>query len=174
MKAPQNPDPLVPRYAVFVDGSPGPKVKPGFSGWGLALMAGDTAVFQACGTTVERCTSQAIELEAVIQGLAYIHRSYSGFIDLYSDSRYTADSIARLPEYSQAGWVNYKLKPIANADRLQTLWDYLFNLRLRERVTLRWDKGHAGVVGNELADKLSKKASGEGTNWYDGVDQSGG
>jgi ribonuclease HI len=41
-------------------------------------------------------------------------------------------------------------------------------------VTLRWDKGHAGVVGNELADKLSKKASGEGTNWYDGVDQSGG
>ncbi len=167
-------DPLAPRYAVFVDGSPGPKVNYGWSGWGLALMAGDTPVYKACGTTDARCTSQAIELEAVIQGLAYIHRSYSGFIDLYSDSRYTADSIARLPEYAQAGWVNPKGKPLANSDRLQILWDYLCNLRLRDRVTLRWVKGHDSTLGNELADQLSKEASGKGTNWYGGVDQSGG
>jgi ribonuclease HI len=168
------PDILRPTYGIFVDGSPGPKVKPGFSGWGLVLMAGDTPVYQACGTTKERCTSQAIELEAVIQGLAYIHRSFSGHIELWSDSSYTASSISRLSEYEAAGWVNYKDKPIPNSDRLQLLWEYLFPLGLMHRVTLRWIKGHTGKsVGNDLADKLSKEASGKGLNWYGGVDQAG-
>ena len=161
-------------YSIFVDGSPGPKVKPGFSGWGLVLMADNTVVYQACGTTAERCTSQAIELEAVIQGLAYIHRSFSGQIELWSDSSYTVSSVSRLSEYESSGWVNHKGKPIANAERLQLLWEYLFPLGLTRRVTLRWIKGHTGEsVGNELADELSKEASGKGLNWYGGADQAG-
>lgn len=171
MRASQSPRLVVSDYALFVDGSPGPKVKPGFSGWGLVLMAGATPVYQACGTTVERCTSQAIELEAVIQGLAYIHRALPGYVDLWTDSSYTASSFGRLPEYELAGWVTPKGKPLPNLERLQLMWEYLTSLELLARVTIRWTKGHTKgssleAVGNDIADKLSKEASGKGTNWY--------
>lgn len=133
----------------------------------MALMAGDTPVYQACGTTKDRCTSQAIELEAVIQGLAYIHRSFPGYITIWTDSQYVADSFGRMPEYEAAGWVTPKGKPIANEERLRLIWDYAVSLELLSRVTLRWVKGHTKTcTGNELADKLSKEASGNGTNWY--------
>jgi ribonuclease HI len=161
-------DILKPSYELFVDGSPGPKVKPGFSGWGLVLMASATPVFQACGTTVDRCTSQAIELEAVNQGLAYIHRAFPGYITLWTDSKYTADSLSRLPEYEAAGWLTPKGKPIANTARLRIMWDYLCGLELLSRVTIRWTKGHDGNIGNDLADYWSKEASSKGTNWYGG------
>lgn len=170
----QSSDILHPTYELFVDGSPGPKVKPGFSGWGLVLMSGNTPVYQACGTTKERCTSQAVELEAVIQGLAYIHRAFSGYINLWTDSSYTATSFGRLPEYELAGWVTPKGKPLPNVERLQLMWEYLVPLDLLSRVTIRWIKGHTKEsVGNDLADKLSKEASGKGLNWYGGANQAG-
>lgn len=155
-------------YDLYVDGSPGPKKGPGWAGWGMALMAGDAPLYEACGVAADRLTTNAIELEAMIQGLAYLLRqNWQTVTQVWTDSQYAASCVAALPKLgasrfqSDGGFG----PPVKNAERLRLLYDLMYNLELAGRVIVRHTKGHAGTAGNERADKLSKLAAYGGEVW---------
>lgn len=154
-------------YELFVDGSPGPKKGTGWSGWGNVLMAGDIPIYEACGYTKERVTTNAIELEALIQGLAYLLRQdMPCMVTIWTDSMYVAETMARLPKIGRNDFKDEKGKPLVNEDRIRLLYDMMYNMELIELCIVRKLKGHDGILGNELADQWSKKAAYEGEAFY--------
>lgn len=154
-------------YELYVDGSPGPKKEAGWSGWGLALMAGDSLVYEACGVTHTRVTSNAIELEAVIQGLAYLLRiDMPAVVPLWTDSQYAAVMMSQLTKLNRCKFEKGNGKKIANWDRIAMLHDLYHVMGSHERCIIRKVRGHDGVAGNEHADRLSKLAAYKGEIWY--------
>lgn len=154
-------------YDMFVDGSPGPKKGKGWAGWGFVLMAGDEAVHEACGVTSERLSTNAIELEALIQGLCYLLRqSMPCVTQVWTDSQYVAETMAALPLLGRKNFEDERGKKIPNADRIHLLYDLMYNMDMNELSIVRKVKGHTGIAGNEMADKLSKLAAYKGEMWY--------
>lgn len=154
-------------YELFVDGSPGPKKGPGWAGWGVVLMATNVPIYEACGVASERLTTNAIELEAMIQGLAYLLRiSMPGSVPVWTDSQYVAETMARLPMLGRDGFETPTGKPIQNQARIMLLYDLLYNMDLADSCIIRKTKGHEGIAGNEKADELSKLAAYKGEIWY--------
>ncbi len=155
------------RYDLYVDGSPGPKNAAGWSGWGVVLMCGDAVMFEACGYMAERGTSNAAELEALIQGLAYLQRlHFPTVIPMWTDSKYVAETVANLPRIAARSFNDEKGAPIKNRDRIKLIFELLYDLELINATVIRWVKGHAKTTGNELADKLSKAAAYQGQAYY--------
>lgn len=155
------------RYVLYVDGSPGPKKTEGWSGWGAALMAGETPIYEACGVTAERVSTDAIELEALIQGITYLMRLHlPSVVTIYTDSQYVGETVAKLPLLGHRGFTTEKGKPIKNEQRIRLLHDLLYSMEMSQRCIIRWVKGHSGVAGNEVADKLSKQAAYHGEVFY--------
>lgn len=162
-----NTQPTSCRYELFVDGSPGPKKGQGWAGWGVALMAGDSPVYESCGALEDRITTDAIELEALIQGLSYLLRAHlPAVITVWTDSRYVATAVAQLPLLAKRQFTDGKGHEVGNAGRLEFLHDLLYEIGLSEFCVIRWTQGHAGTPGNELADKLSKLAAYKGETFH--------
>ena len=70
---------------------------------------------------IERMTANQSELLAVI--MAFFRINTKCEVDLYTDSQYVANGIARVREWAKNGWKNSKGKPIANLeDWKQLLW----------------------------------------------------
>ena len=155
------------RYELYVDGSPGPKTGEGWAGWGIALVAGAYPLYEGCGVTAERVTTNAIELEALIQGLAFLLRAQiPSVITVWTDSRYVAEQVSRLPVLYAANFADEKGFEVQNADRLQFLYELLYEFGASRMCIIRHVKGHDGIFGNELADKLSKLAAYKGEVFY--------
>lgn len=160
------------RYALFVDGSPGPKVKPGWSGWGVALMAGESPIYESCGVTFGRVSTNAVELEALIQGLSYLLKlQLPTMVTVWTDSKYVMGCVAKIASLHEAGFVDAKGNPIENQDRIRFLYEILYEMDMLRKAFIRWTKGHQkkdGVlkVGNDLADTLSKLAAYKGEVFY--------
>ena len=57
-----------------------------------------------------------------------------------------------------AKWVDEKNPWKANLRATQEYKAYIAKMRESLKITFVWTKGHAGVEGNELVDKLAKKA----------------
>jgi len=55
--------------------------------------------------------------------------------------------------WKKRGWRGANKKPVKNKD----LWQALDAARERHQVEWQWVKGHAGVVGNEIADELANR-----------------
>lgn len=162
-----NTQPVGGSYELFVDGSPGPKKGPGWAGWGAALMAGHTPIYEACGVATARLTTNAIELEAMIQGLAYLLRmNWPMVVPLWTDSQYVANSVADLPRIAQREFRDARGLPLINHDRLRIIYDLLYNMEAINYCVIRRLKGHVGITGNERADELSKLAAYKGETWY--------
>ena len=133
----------------------------------MALMAGDSPVYEACGVAEERLTTNAIELEALIQGLAYLLRlDLPAVVPVWVDSQYVATTMANLPLLSRNQFQDPNGNMIQNADRINMLFDLWYKMGMHERCLVRKIQGHMGFAGNERADQLSKRAAYKGEIWY--------
>jgi len=159
--------PVTVPYELFVDGSPGPKKGEGWAGWGIALMAGISPVYEACGVAADRLSTDAIELEALIQGLSYLLRlDMPAVIPVWSDNRYVVTIMADLPRLGRDEFLDRAGNPIKNYERIRMLYDLWFTMGMHDRCLIRTVQGHTGVAGNERADLLSKRAAYKGEIWY--------
>ena len=159
--------PVSCRYELYVDGSPGPKKGQGWAGWGIALVANEYPLYEGCGVAAERITTNAIELEALIQGIALVLRmQLPSVVTIWTDSRYVAEQVAALPRLKMMNFADQDGYEVMNADRLLFLYDLLFEFGASRMCVIRHVKGHAGVFGNELADRLSKLAAYKGEVFY--------
>ena len=98
-------------------------------------------------------TNNRMELTAAIRALAALKRPCT--IALYTDSQYVRKGITEwLKQWKARDWRTADRKPVKNVD----LWQALENEIARHRIEWHWVKGHAGVPGNERADRLANEA----------------
>ena len=127
---------------IWTDGSAWPN--PGPEGWGWHSSDGR----EASGGE-RRTTNNRMEMTAILQALIELPDNAGATV--YSDSQYC---VKGLTEW-RAGWRKRnwmkKGEPMINRD----LWLALHEETKRVHVSFRWVRGHSGVAGNELADRLA-------------------
>jgi ribonuclease HI len=71
-----------------------------------------------------------------------------------TDSQYVKNGITQwIDGWKRRGWKTAGRKPVKN----QELWQQLDEQVQRHQVSWQWVKGHAGIPGNELADRLANE-----------------
>lgn len=137
------------RVVIYTDGAC--RGNPGPGGWGAVLFAGGHEK-EIKGAEPET-TNNRMELTAAIRALAALKRSCD--VDLYTDSQYVRKGILEwLAQWKLRDWKTADRKPVKNVD----LWQALEKEIERHRIEWHWVKGHAGVPGNERADRLANEA----------------
>ena len=121
---------------------------PGPGGYGAILVYGGREKELSEGFA--ETTNNRMELLAVIVALEALKEPCE--VDLYTDSRYLSDAISLgwLDAWRARGW-RRRGGPVLNPD----LWERLYQLLLRHKVTLHWVKGHADNPHNCRCDALA-------------------
>lgn len=134
---------------IYTDGSC--RGNPGPGGWGVLLTDGrhERTEFGSSAHT----TSNRMELTAAIKALGMLKTRCE--VVLYSDSSYVVNGASKwMSGWKRKGWRRGK-KPVANLD----LWLELDVLAQQHSVRWVWVKGHSGVPGNEIVDRLAARGS---------------
>ena len=98
-------------------------------------------------------TNNRMELTAAIRALAALKRPSN--VELYTDSQYVRKGITEwVAQWKKRDWRTADRKPVKNID----LWQSLEQEIARHSIDWHWVKGHAGVPGNERADRLANEA----------------
>lgn len=140
---------------LYTDGAS--RGNPGPGGWGVIIIAGDTVVELAAKK--DPATNNQMELEAAIQGLAYIEKHWKGVsVDLHADSRYVLNGLESwIDGWVKKGWVTMAKKPVEN----KVQWMKLMKLRDHFGKNLKLTKvdGHSGHLYNDRCDELAVAAA---------------
>ena len=121
---------------------------PGPGGWGAVLLyAGHTKKIYG---GEQQTTNNRMELLAAIKALQQLKTN--SHVVLYTDSKYVKEGITSwLANWKRNHWQTAAKKPVKNKD----LWQMLDGLAQQHCMEWRWVKGHAGIAGNEEADRLA-------------------
>ncbi|MFD9889973.1 ribonuclease HI [Amycolatopsis sp. NPDC059027] len=128
---------------------------PGPGGWGAVLRYGkhEKDLYGAeSGTT----TNNRMELMAPIRALESLKRP--SVVRVFTDSTYVRNGVTQwMIRWKGNGWLTQARQPVKNAD----LWQRLDAAAAPHEVEWRWVKGHAGLPGNERADRLAVRGAQE-------------
>lgn len=142
----------VKKITIYTDG--GCRGNPGPGGWGAILEYGEYR--KELKGHAEETTNNRMELTAAIEALSGITRQCP--IDLYTDSVYVRDGIAKwMVNWKKNNWRTANKKAVKNKD----LWQMLDELDKTHSVAWHWVKGHSGHPGNDRADELANEAMDE-------------
>ena len=121
---------------------------PGRGGWGAILVYGKYEKELSGGE--RETTNNRMELIAAIEGLSALKESCE--VTLYSDSKYLVDAYLQdwVTQWRLNGWRRGK-DELKNPD----LWEKLYSLTEKHKVSFIWVKGHAGHDYNERCDRLA-------------------
>jgi ribonuclease HI len=134
---------------IYTDGAC--RGNPGPGGWAAVLSSG--AHEKELSGAEALTTNNRMELTAVIRALEALKRPVRA--RLYTDSEYVRRGIREwLPGWKARGWRTADRKPVKNQD----LWLRLDELSAGHEIEWHWVPGHAGVPGNERADRLANAA----------------
>jgi ribonuclease HI len=134
---------------IYTDGAC--RGNPGPGGWGAILRSGDHE--RELKGAEPLTTNNRMELTAAIQALAALKRGCD--VVLYTDSQYVRKGILEwMPQWKLRDWRTADKKPVKNVD----LWQALEREIARHKIEWHWVKGHAGIPGNEHADRLANEA----------------
>lgn len=149
---------------IFTDGAclgnPGP------GGWAAIIATVDGRV-KEIGGAQPSTTNNRMELEAVIQALAYVgHLNDSQLgeeVIVHSDSSYVIQGATQWIRGWQArGWKTSNGEgEVKNIDSWQRMSQMLDNIKGRVRLSFKQVKGHAGIPGNERCDEISTQLAAE-------------
>ena len=141
------------KYHVYTDGSS--RGNPGPGGWGLIAMNEDeTEIIFTEHDTEDHTTNNRMELTAILCALGFAESHPNDTIIIFSDSAYAVNSCNTwMRGWAANGWRNSKKVTVENVDLMKALYSYLsrdfFNAEIRKCA------GHAGAIGNELADAIA-------------------
>lgn len=134
---------------IYTDGAC--RGNPGPGGWGAVLTWGEHE--KELRGAEPLTTNNRMELTAAIRALAAMKRPAK--IRLYTDSQYVRKGITEwLDQWKRRDWRTADRKPVRNID----LWQALEREIERHEIEWHWVRGHAGVPGNEQADRLANAA----------------
>jgi ribonuclease HI len=137
----------LPEVTIYTDGAC--TGNPGPGGYGVILIY--KTVRKEINRGFRKTTNNRMELMALIAGLSSLQERCQ--VNLYTDSKYVADSINRgwAESWKAKGWKRNKRDRALNPD----LWEELLHLLSEHQVKVNWVKGHAGNPENERADALA-------------------
>jgi len=105
-------------------------------------------------------TNQRAELQAVLVALNIITRNIDAFsrtVIIHSDSLYTIRCLTVwAPVWVRNGWETSKKTSVKNRDIIEPALVCLHSLQTLRDVQFAHVRGHAGVEGNECADRLAR------------------
>ena len=128
---------------------------PGKSGSGLAIYDGDKKPIILYGDYEANGTNNTAELKALYKALL-IANDNKNYTTIYCDSKYSIDCITKWAYgWQKNGWKK-KGGEIKNLEVIKLIHN-LFD-KIQTKVDIKHVKGHSGVEGNELADRMAIKA----------------
>ena len=143
------------KVSVYTDGAS--RGNPGPGGW-AAIVIGEDKLVELAGAK-KPATNNQMELEAVIQGLAYIEKKFGkASVELHADSRYVLHGIESwIDGWVRNGWQTTAKKPVEN----KAQWMKLMKLRDQFGRSLALNKvdGHSGHLYNDRCDELAVLAA---------------
>ena len=136
-------------FDLFTDGAC--SGNPGPGGWGAVIRYGKHEKEISGGDP--DTTNNRMELTAAIRALKALNRHCQ--VRIYTDSQYVRTGVTEwLEQWKGRNWRTASRKPVKNVD----LWQALDAELSRHTIEWHWVKGHAGVPGNEHADRLANEA----------------
>lgn len=127
---------------------------PGNAGSGLAIYSNKRNPVLLYGAYEEEGTNNIAELNALHQALVIARQTSSeNIISIFSDSKYAIDCITTWAySWKKNGWSKKggEIKNLELIIEAHTLYE-----KLKAKIEINHVKGHAGVEGNELADRMA-------------------
>jgi ribonuclease HI len=154
------------RLEIYCDGAC--KGNPGASGSGLAIYQGSANPILLYGEYEKRGTNNTAELNALYKALLISKESKASKATILCDSKYSIDSITNWAYgWKSRGWKKKggEIKNLEIIKLAHELYD-----GVKDRVTVKHVKGHSGVEGNELADRMAVYAIGSKSSDYQEYD----
>ena len=127
---------------------------PGKAGSGLALYIDNKLPILYHGAYVENGTNNIAELNALYKALLLSAEIQSSqIITILSDSKYSIDCIKTWAYgWKAKGWTK-KGGEIKNLELIKAA--HLLYEKIKNKIEIKHVKGHAGIEGNELADRMA-------------------
>ncbi|MCB9097761.1 ribonuclease HI [Arcobacter aquimarinus] len=127
---------------------------PGNAGSGLAIYSNKKNPVLLYGAYEEEGTNNIAELNALHQALIIASQTSSeNIISIFSDSKYAIDCISTWAySWKKNGW-SKKGGEIKNLEIIQEAHELY--LKLKDKIEIIHVKGHSGIEGNELADRMA-------------------
>ena len=136
---------------------------PGKSGSGLAIYENNKLIL-LYGQYVELGTNNTAELNALHKALLIASESKASDITIFSDSRYSIDCITKWAySWKNKSWTK-KGGEIKNLDIIKT--SHNLYEKIKNKIAINHVKGHSGVEGNELADRMAMMAIKQKSHLY--------
>lgn len=126
---------------------------PGNAGSGLAVYSSNSKPVLYYGAYVENGTNNIAELNALYKALQICDSNFDYPNTIFSDSKYSIDCICTWAYgWKSKGWTK-KGGEIKNLELIKEA--HLLYEKLKNNITIKHVKGHAGIEGNELADRMA-------------------
>ena len=125
---------------------------PGPGGWGCVLIYNGVEKELSGGNS--DTTNNIMEITAVLEGLKAL--KFPCEVDLYSDSAYVVNCFNQgwIYNWITKGWKTASGEPVKNKE----LWEELYSLTKKHKVTFYKVKGHADNKYNNRCDELARNA----------------
>ncbi len=126
---------------------------PGEAGSGLAVYSTNSKPILYYGAYEKNGTNNIAELNALYKALLICEANLDYANTIFSDSKYSIDCICTWAYgWKAKGWVK-KGGEIKNLDLIKKA--HLLYEKIKNNITIKHVKGHAGIEGNELADRMA-------------------
>jgi len=137
------------KIIIFTDGASRGNPGPGGYGAIIANLA-ENHVWELGGRE-DKTTNNRMELLAVIESLKRVREAKSK-IEIHTDSSYLINGITKwIKGWQNNDWKTKEKKDVLNKD----LWQKLSHEIEDKKIDWKHVSGHAGVAGNERADKIA-------------------
>lgn len=139
------------KLQVYTDGSC--SGNPGSGGWACIIIDEDNYKVYGYHGKEQMTTNNRMELRGLLAALSHAERHEKDSFEIISDSAYCTQMCREwIYSWANNGWRTAAKKPVQNIDLVQAIYQYLTDF---PNFSIRRCEGHAGVVGNELADALA-------------------
>lgn len=136
---------------IYTDG--GARPNPGNGGWGFCAIVNDKEEYHGFGGCGILATNNTAELVAVLEAVRFAVSKEWPEVIIHTDSKNTQRAFNNLNNYAKNGYRRQDGEPLKNQQTYIELYELLKDSGCK--VTVEWVKGHSGVHGNEVADKLA-------------------
>lgn len=138
------------KVTIYTDGAC--SGNPGPGGWGAVLIYGE--VKKEISGAKENTTNNIMEITAVLEALKLLKEECE--VEVYSDSAYVVNAFNQgwIYNWQKNNWKTASKDPVKNKE----LWEELYSLTKKHKVTFNKVKGHSTDELNNRCDYLATSA----------------
>lgn len=138
------------KVTIYTDGAC--SGNPGPGGWGAVLIYGETK--KEISGAQKETTNNIMEITAVLEALKLLKEECE--VDIFSDSAYVVNAFNQgwIYNWQKNNWKTASKDPVKNRE----LWEELYSLTKKHKVTFNKVKGHSTDELNNRCDYLATSA----------------